>query len=101
MIVKEKLRICIIKNGKISREIPEDFKRIFLQHYMKSNGWTVSGSAFAGCNDIIIWRKKEENTDLQDLLPSSGINPEICSLIKNNNQWLDIDVSIIVKTITQ
>jgi len=101
LIVKEKLQICIIKDGKISRKVPEDFERIFLQHYMKSNGWTVSGAAFAGCNDIIIWRKEEENKGFQDLLPRSGINPEILSLIENTNLWLDIKVSVVVKTNVQ
>lgn len=101
MIVKEKLRICIINDGKISRKVPEDFERIFLQHYMKSNGWTVSGAAFAGRNDIMIWLKEEENKTFQDLLPSSGINPEIFSLIEKINQWLYIKVSIIVKTSIQ
>lgn len=55
MIVKEKLQICIIKDGKISRKVLEDFERIFLQRYMKSSGWTVSRAAFARCNDIMIW----------------------------------------------
>lgn len=97
MIAKEKLRICIINDGEISRKVPEDFERIFLKHYIKSNGWTVSGAAFAGPNDVLVWRKEEENKTYQDLLPSSGTNPEIYSLIKDSEQWLDIEVSIIVE----
>ncbi|EOW2622196.1 hypothetical protein ACOU99_002732 [Enterococcus hirae] len=101
MIVEEKLRICVVDDGKISREIPEDFEHLFLQHYMKSNGWTVSGAAFAGRNNILVWQKEEENKSLQDLLPIHIINSEIYELLENKEHWIDIEVSIVVKTIVQ
>ncbi|HFC9436476.1 TPA: hypothetical protein ACF1RY_002901 [Enterococcus hirae] len=101
MIVEEKLRICVVDEGKISRKIPEDFGRLFLQHYMKSNGWTVSGAAFTGGNNILVWQKEEENKSLQDLLPINIINSEIYELLENKEHWIDIEVSIVVKTIVQ
>ncbi|MEB8418995.1 hypothetical protein NGG16_16290 [Enterococcus casseliflavus] len=101
MIVEEKLRICVVKEEKISRKIPEDFGRLFLQHYMKSNGWTVSGAAFASRNTLLIWQKEEENKTLQDLLPIHIINSEIYELLKNKVNWLDMKVSVVVETIIQ
>lgn len=101
MTVEEKLRICVVNEGKISRKIPEDFERLFLQHYMKSNGWTVSGAAFASRNTILIWQKEEENKSLQDLLPIHIINSEIYELLKNKVNWLDMKVSVVVETIIQ
>lgn len=101
MIVKEKLRICVVDEGKISRKIPEDFGHLFLQHYMKSNGWTVSGAAFAGRNNILVWQKEEENKSLQNLLPINIINPEVYTFLKKKEHWIDIEVSIAVKTIVQ
>lgn len=101
MIVKEKLRICIIKDGKVSRKIPEEFGRLFLKHFMKSNGWTISGSAFAGENDFLVWQKESENKELQDILPIQIIDPEVCSLVESQNHWFNVEVSIIVKTSIQ
>ena len=101
MTVEEKLRICIVDEGKISRKIPEEFGRLFLQHYMKSNDWTVSGAAFASRNTLLIWQKEEENKSLQDLLPINIINPEVYTFLKKKEYWIDSEVSIIVKTIVQ
>ncbi|MGH1841501.1 hypothetical protein ABE867_12100 [Enterococcus gallinarum] len=101
MEIKEKIEVCIVKDGKIGTELPDDFEWLFLSHYMKSNGWAVSGSAFSGDKDFIIWLKEEENKDVQELLPKSGIAPELFSQIKKNEEWLCIDVSIVVKTIFQ
>lgn len=101
MIVEEKIRICIVDEGKISRKIPEDFGRLFLQHYMKSNGWTVSGAAFASRNNILVWQKEEENKSLQDLLPIHIMNSEIYELLENKANWLDMKVSVVVETIVQ
>ncbi|EOS7971868.1 hypothetical protein DW601_RS13000 [Enterococcus hirae] len=101
MIVEEKLRICVVDEGKISRKIPEDFGRLFLQHYMKSNGWTVSGAAFASRNNILVWKKEKENKSLQDLLLIHIIDSKIYELLENKANWLDIKVSLVVKTIVQ
>lgn len=101
MEIQEKLKIFIVKDGKVSREFPKDFEWLFLKHYVKSNGWTVSGAAYAGNKDFIIWLKEGENKKFQELLPNSGVAPEILSLIKKSEKWFYIETSIIVKTLFQ
>ncbi|EGP4894565.1 hypothetical protein FI615_002069 [Enterococcus faecium] len=45
--------------------------------------------------------KKEENKKFQELLPVSGVAPEIFSLIKKDKKWFYIEISIIVNTLFQ
>lgn len=101
MEIREKLKIFVVRDGEVSRGLPKDFEWLFLRHYVKSNGWTVSGAAYAGNRDFIIWLKEEENKEFQELLPNSGVAPEIFSLIKKSEQWFYIEISIIVKTLFQ
>lgn len=95
--IEEKLEVLIVKDGKISRELPVDFEWLFLSHYMKSNGWAVSGSAFSGDRDFIIWLKEEENKGVQELLPKSGLVSEMYSLVEKSEGWFSTEVSVVMK----
>ena len=80
------------------------FKSIFSDHAKFENTecvgfffFIITSTPFA----YSISKKEEENKSLQDLLPINIINPEVYTFLKKKEHWIDIEVSIVVKTIVQ
>jgi|GEM_PF-3652376 len=97
--IRKKLKVCIVDNGEKSTTIPKGFEQWVLKRYVQTNGWNCSGSAFSGEDTFIIWidSEGEIGNELSRFLPKAGVNCGTFEIVKQKNNWFNLDYSIVIE----
>ncbi|MCJ1989096.1 hypothetical protein [Pseudolactococcus carnosus] len=103
MKIEKKLRVCLFEAGEVSETIPEHLKIWVLEKYVQSNGWDCSGSAFSNEDTFVIWLdvNSENKRELHDFIPDIGIKREVLKKIKQKNNWVALNYTIVVETFVE